>query len=128
MQATIKSTQSNAKQLDKEITSTLGLVARVDGKLSKVVDARFYMSRSADGAGPVYCNVWVHGATGYTSGRGKASGYGYHKTSAAMSDAIGSAGFTLDKEISGVGSDAMREACLAMAVAMGCDVSEYLFV
>lgn len=128
MQANIIDTQSNAKHLDKETTSTLGLVARVDGKLSKVVDARFYMSRSADGAGPVYCNVWVHGATGNISGRGKATGYGYHKPSAALGEAIESAGFTLDKNISGVGSEAMRETCLAMAVAVGCDVSEHLFV
>lgn len=128
MQATFIGTQSNARQLDKEVVSTMGLVARIDGKLSKVVDARFYMSRTGDGASPVYCAIWVSAPNSYTSGRGKASGYGYHKTSAALCEAIESAGFKLDKDISGVGSEAMREACLAIASAIGADVSEYLFV
>lgn len=128
MEATFKGSQSNARQLDKEVTHTLGLVARIDGKLSKVFDARFYVSRTGDGAGPVYCALWVHGPDTYTSGRGVARGYGYHKSSAALADAIESAGFTLDKDISGVGSNAMEQAALACAVALGCDVSEYLFV
>jgi len=128
MQATFNGTQSNARQMDKEVISTMGLVCRVNGKLSKVVDARFYMSRSADGAGPVYCSLWVSSAEGYTSGRGRANGYGYHKTSAALGEAIESAGFKLGKDISGVGSEAMREACLAIATTFGADLSEYLFV
>lgn len=129
MKATIKALQSNARQLDKkEIVHTLGLVARVDGQLNKVVDARFYMSKTADGAGPVYCAAWFHGPNLYASGKGRASGYGYHKTSAAFAEAIESAGFKLDKDISGVGSDAMKAAALACAAALGVDISEYLFV
>lgn len=113
---------------NKELIHHFGVVARINGKLTKVVDARFYMSRSADGASPVYCNLWVSGADTYTSGRGKATGYGYHKTSAAFQDALDNAGFTLNRDIGGVGSDAMHNAALAMAQHIGADCAEALIV
>ena len=53
------------------------------------VTAKFYM---ANGGNIVYCNLWV----GYERrGTGKAGGWGYHKKSAALGDAITSAGIDL---------------------------------
>lgn len=130
MQATFDGAQSNARNHDskKETVQTLRLIARMGGKLSVVCDARFYMSRTGDGASPVYCALWVSGNDTYTSGRGIARGYGYHKMSGALSEAIESAGFKLDKDISGVGQEAMREAMLAIAQCIGADTAEFLFV
>lgn len=56
---------------------------------------RCYMGRSAS-ASVVYAVLWVRCADGHwTSGSGHAGGYGYHKESAAIADAISSAGVTL---------------------------------
>lgn len=124
----------------KETVETLRLIAFIAGKLRVVCDARFYMSRRCDGASPVYCSVWIHGAGDvYLSGTGVATGCGYHKTSAALEYALASAGVSLTGDvygraykkepahIGGVGSDAMREALLAVAVAAGADVSVHIF-
>lgn len=83
-------------------------------KGQSVVEVRFY------GAGTVaYCVVWVHGwehgfpaagVTGSCRGVGKAGGYGYHKASAAMQEALQDAGFTLSEPIDGRGDSAMDSA------------------
>lgn len=136
MLATITKNLSNAKNLEpeKERVNTLRVVAMLNGKLSTVCEARFYMARRSDGASPVYCSLWVHG-NAYTSGYGRASGYGYHKESAALQFAIDSAGINLtgdcyglevtDKpaRIDGVGSTAMKDAMRAIAVAAGADAT-----
>ena len=84
-----------------------------------IAEARFYMSRSNQ-ANVVYCSVWLH-APGepHGSGHGKASGYGYHKESAAFAEAIKSAGVTLSEDIAGCGSRAIEEALEAIAHAYG---------
>ena len=132
---------SNARNLerDKERVNTLRVVSRIptDNRgLRTICEARFYMARRSDGASPVYCSLWVHG-TPETSGFGKASGYGYHKESAALQDAIDSAGINLQGDnyrqyaddaessrmarIDGCGETAMREAMIAIAVFVGAD-------
>jgi hypothetical protein len=127
----------NAKNLahEKEQTSRLVLVAKIEGKLREVVDVRFYMSRSGDGASPVYCSIWVTGKQ-HVSGHGRASGYGYHKTSQALQSAIGDAGihiygsnygyregqkrdFKKRSFIGGCGDESMHEAMKAIARAVG---------
>lgn len=84
-----------------------------------VITVRFYGPGST-----VYCVAWVSlwrhgfpaaGSTGSCRGHGKAGGYGYHKASAAMSEALADAGFTLAESISGVGESAMRKALEAIA-------------
>lgn len=88
-----------------------------------VLNVRFYGSGSV-----VYCVAWVSlwrhgiskaGATGTCRGCGKAGGYGYHKASAAMEEALQDAGFTLSESISGVGETAMRAALEAIAAHVG---------
>jgi len=83
------------------------------------VHAFFWMGRSSS-ASTVYCSVWITKRDGQSvSGRGSAGGWGYDKESAALHDAIESAGVRLERSIHGVGDYAMREAMLAIALAAG---------
>lgn len=84
-----------------------------------VCDARFFMGRSAS-ASAVECSVWIHGRKGeYVSGRGRATGYGYHKESAALEYALDAAGFRFKDSWGGSGEQAMNEALIAVAKCMG---------
>lgn len=141
MKATLTKTATNARNMkpEKECVNTLRIVSRIIGTskgLQTVCEARFYMARRSDGASPVYCSLWVSGAQ-WTSGRGRASGYGYHKESAALQAAIDSAGIRLTGDnyrelpsdatsdamarIDGCGDFAMRSAMRAIAIAVGAD-------
>lgn len=73
----------------------------IDKKTEReIVDCRTYGAGST-----VYCSIWIQNVKenkkptdwvySSTSGRGRAGGYGYHKESAAVADAIRSAGITL---------------------------------
>ena len=101
------------------------------GSKRKVIDCRFYMGRSSQ-ASVVYCSVWLSGSIDgesvWLSGSGQAGGYGYHKASAAMYYAITAAGFDLVEDdgvtpshIVGRGDEAMRDAAIALASALGYD-------
>lgn len=95
-----------------------------------IVTARLYWP----GEVTCYASVWIYGNRGavrsYGRGQGKAGGYGYHKPSAALADAISDAGITLHGDvygrektnarayISGVGDSAMESACEAIARAV----------
>ena len=96
IRAVLTGDNQNAKNYggDKETISTLKVIVKVDKKLRVVCDARFYMGRSARSS-TVYCSLWVSGKGVCVSGTGKAGGYGYHKQSAALADAIESAGIKL---------------------------------
>ena len=120
----------------------------IDKKTEReIVDCRTY------GAGAtVYCSIWVQSVKenkrpadwvyGSTSGKGSAGGYGYHKSSAAVADAIRSAGIVLTgspygrpsdsdtpahtramlkkpARIGGCGDESIRCALLAIAYAAG---------
>ena len=117
MKAIIKENVSNAVNYGdkKELIKTFNVVT--DG-LKEVITVRCYMGRSAS-ASTVYASIWVNAPDIHTSGKGKAGGYGYHKASAAVADAISSAGITLDTNISGVGNSAIRDALTAIANALG---------
>lgn len=111
----------NAKNLDgdKERIATLTLVGVRDGRPVELAQARFWMARRSDGDSPVGCSVWVCGGGDWTTGHGRATGGGYHKQSAALQAAIDSAGITLAEDIDGRGEGAMRDALIAIGVAMG---------
>jgi len=96
MKAKITKNVSNAYNYsrDKEIVGTWNVVGKVNGELRDVVTARCYMGRSSS-ASVVYASVWVHVGNNCTSGKGSAGGGGYHKQSAAIGDAIDSAGIEL---------------------------------
>lgn len=125
---------------DKELVSAYSVIGKINGEMREIVTARCYMSRSSS-ASVVYCSLWVHAGNIYCSGKGSAGGYGYHKESAALQEAISSAGIelygspyrgaTFDTpdakrkamktmaHIGGCGSDSMREALEAIAKAAG---------
>ena len=96
MKAKIHAPAQNGKNYsgEKEIVSAYSVMATVDGELREVVICRCYMGRSRS-ASTVYCSLWVHGKGVYAAGHGSAGGYGYHKESAALAQAITSAGITL---------------------------------
>jgi hypothetical protein len=75
-----------------------------------VVDCRIYWPGSV-----AYACLWVGGDDIYTSGSGKAGGFGYCKESAAIGDAIESAGFDLSEDIYGRGTTQAEKALLAVA-------------
>jgi hypothetical protein len=103
IKAQIVKKAENARRPDnKELVSAYSLVVRLpSGEMREVVTARCYMGRSAS-ASVVHAVLWVRCADGHwTSGSGHAGGYGYHKESAAIADAIKSAGI----ELKDVGND-----------------------
>jgi len=131
----------NARNLGdkKEIVQTLVLVGvRIVVGVPQYTEpcrAVFYMGRSSS-ASVVDCALWVSGLTFWTSGRGRAGGYGYHKQSAALGAAINSAGIALytgpDFEkfayIDGAGESAMQDALYAIGEALGYDRSNLYLV
>ena len=99
------------------------LVVLHDGAMRTVCKVSMKFPR--DGAGRVSCIVWVSTpGAGYSWGAGTASGYGYHKPSAAFSAAIRDAGVSLTHEcgktadIGGVGDGAIDDAMLAITKAV----------
>ncbi len=87
-------------------------------EIDNPVSVRWWMGRSKN-ASVVYCSVWIRGNGIEISGRGSAGGYGYHKESAALQDALASAGVVLEKSIDGCGDGSIRYAMIAIADAMG---------
>jgi len=90
-----KANQFNAQQPanSKEVINTLTALTVIKGEIKELAVTRFYMSRSSN-ASVVYCCLWLHGNNG-ASGKGNAGGWGYHKESAALQEAITSAGIEL---------------------------------
>lgn len=80
-----------------------------------------------------YATVWAHGRlqgafARHVAGHGRAGGCGYHRPSAALSEAFHNAGIKLSEDIHGVGQQGMRDACIAVAVALGYKESNLVVV
>ena len=75
-----------------------------------VVTVRVYWPAST-----AYACVWLNFADSYAVGKGKAGGYGYCKESAAIDEALRSAGIKLAHSIHGVGEQAIKGALVALA-------------
>ncbi len=86
------------------------------GEMSSIITARTYFTGST-----AYACIWINCPKGeiYLCGGGKAGGYGYHKTSAALQAAINDTGIKLSESISGVGESAMENALKAIAKTLG---------
>ena len=122
MKAQLTKTEcQNARNMGdkKETIKTMVLITCKAGEFKEPITVRWYMSRSGDGASPVYCSLWIHCSPYYVSGRGKAGGYGYHKASAAFQDACDSAGVELSQPVDGRGSDMVKDALYAIGAALG---------
>jgi hypothetical protein len=103
------------------------IVVTPDKRPQEVCTARWYMGRSK-AASTVYCSVWIRRPrildkdgnlainSAWWSGTGSAGGYGYHKSSAALDEAIRSAGITLSRSVSGTGE--CDDALMAIAKTM----------
>ena len=117
MKATMGKNVSNAVNYkgQKELVKSYNVITDT---LQEIIMVRCYMGRSAS-TSTVYASIWIYSGGTHTSGKGKASGYGYHKESTAIAEAIESAGISLDKDISGVGEDAIYVALKAIAWALG---------
>jgi len=89
----VKPNLSARHDYNKPVIQEWSIVALHKGELKTVLRAECRMSASRT-ASVVYANLWVSGPK-ETSGHGKAGGYGYHKTSAAINDAITCAGIEL---------------------------------
>ena len=113
----------NGRWVDnKEQFKFKAVVAFKDGELTQPVTVRWWASRRGDGAGAIWCTTWAHGTHDNGrdySGHGRATGCGYHKTSAALQAAIDSAGIKLAQPIDGRGDSAEDEALTAIARALG---------
>lgn len=121
-----KTDVSNARNLGdkKETIKQMKLITHKAGEFSEPVTVRWYMSRSGDGASPVYCSLWIHCSPYHVSGRGVAKGYGYHKPSAAFQDACDSAGIELSQLVDGRGSAMVKDALYAIGAALGFEWTE----
>ena len=89
------------------------VLVETENGIRELVIARLYASLRRY-ANRITCILWTDGSHN-ANASGWASGYGYHKGSAALADAISNAGIKLTDSISGCGYDAMREALLAIA-------------
>ena len=119
--ATLPSTiVHNARNLwgDKIPLDCYHVCAIHNNEIKTYVTAHTYISKSTGHSGTVYASIWV---SNHTSGHGKASGYGYHKASAALQAAIDSAGITLDHPIDGRGNSPATDALIAIAIVAGAD-------
>ena len=125
-----RAARSNGKNMSgqKEMVSAMSAIAVINGKMREVVIARWYKARKSDGASPVYASIWTYGAGFDISGHGRATGYGYHKASAALSTAIDSARIVLSERIAGVGDGASRSALEAIARAIAGDAADILII
>lgn len=122
----------------KERIDSFTAVVTKGGEISTPVSVKCYMGRSSS-ASVVYCNIWIHGSKAggksvSLSGSGSAGGWGYHKVSAAVDEALRSAGVQLygslysrnekpdmkkTASISGVGDSAIEAALVAICRALG---------
>lgn len=120
MKSTLGNENSNAINYGrkKELIGTWNVIVNSDDGLKNIITVRCYMGRSTN-ASTMYASIWIYDEKHHTSGTGKAGGYGYHKASAAIADAIESAGIELDEDISGRGDSAIEESLEAIAATLG---------
>jgi hypothetical protein len=122
---------------------------RFSRRYVQAVDVRVYMGRSSN-ASTVYASVWARAkarhkltraidAKGkrvtvdnldgiWASGRGSAGGYGYHKESAAIEDALTDAGFSMEGHFGGCGDTSAELAIEAVARYLGWKTGEVIRV
>lgn len=83
----------------------------VNGELSPEITLRLYGTGNKN-----FACLWIRGQD--RRGSGSAGGYGYHRPSAAVQEAITNAGISLANPIDGAGEEAVREALLAISKAL----------
>lgn len=109
---TLRETAKNARR-DTGFVREIAVLDPATGH--PIVTARIYRPGTV-----ARCSVWIssRGNGTYGRGQGEAGGGGYHKASAALDAALRDAGVRLSRAIAGVGDQAMRDACEAVARAV----------
>lgn len=102
---------------EKEIISTYVFITP---RLDTPITVRVYAGRSTS-ASTIYATIWFNNKdwTIQGSGTGTASGYGYHKESAAIDAACTAAGLTFEKHFDGYGDSPTQLALKALARKLG---------
>lgn len=123
MKVSFGPTNVNAKNFsDKPISYTrnaVGILA--DGTLKELFSVIFCDTKTTS-----YATIFIrHGE--FRRGAGKAGGYGYHKPSAALAEALNNAGINLSDDISGRGDGLIDRALEAIAKTMD-DVKSFIIV
>ena len=118
--AAMRETEKNFPRVTNGFHKEIAIIDPSTGRA--IVVARFFQPGTQS-----TCLLWIHGKTAYGRGIGRAGGYGYHKSSAALDSAIRDAGITLHGDvygrektnriasIGGIGESAMNEACESIA-------------
>ena len=141
---------SNGRRLDdKELCHGYKLLAVRAGQEPVELVAAYVWTGRSRSASTFYAAIWVTGSDAdnrpWLSGSGRAGGWGYHKSSAALDSAIYSAGIELfgsaysghrdtpldwskKVHIDGVGDEAIERAIVAIGQAAGYELSELIFV
>lgn len=126
MKATIENIQNKHFQHNKNINSYrrekhfLGaynvIVENQKGELQDLINCRVYDSQAKTSV----C-VWVtdNSKNLYIGTVGASSGYGYHRSSSALDEALRLANIKLDQDIEGRGEEAMVQALEAIAKELG---------
>lgn len=111
----------------KQITA---IAINPDGRMYDAVTLRIYTTDAK-----TYACIWLASNCSWggaidcwRNGSGSAGGYGYHRASAAASEAIYNAGITLSEDINGRGDLAMEEAVAAIARAMWVDETIKIYI
>lgn len=111
---TVSHTAHNGKMLDKN-PCYVGEAFIVNGRTPEpVATIRVWGTDARSRA-----SVWIKTKEDMSSGHGTAGGYGYHRGSAAVQQAIASAGYSLDFDISGSGTSYYPDAIAACLRAEG---------
>lgn len=86
----------NAHVPDAPFSGAGSLMVSHKGEIKEAVTVRTFYNPRGSGLQPVRACLWIKGVDGFCrSGRGRASGCGYHKESAAIAEAVRSAGVEL---------------------------------
>lgn len=123
--------QRNGRRVEGMLLSLRSVLAIKDGQVREYVRARIWQKPNGT---LVHCSLWIHGDNDLdANGYGRAGGWGYDKSSAALEGALRTAGVTLygdvygqeDKKteahIGGCGMMAGDDALRAVAIAVGAD-------
>ena len=107
--ANSKDNAGQHRKEDKFTTAYHAFYIDNEGVPHEVVDMRFYHTEAR-----AYCALWVRNGD-YFSASGMAGGYGYHRGSAAASEAVANAGINLPYDLSGRGDSMVEQAIAQIA-------------
>ena len=88
-----------------------------------LIDLRLYYPSET-----CYCCVWLKTPDNWVSASDRATGYGYHKESAAAGEALRKCGFQFKEGIDGRGDEAIVSALYAIGVYLGYSIDNLIVI